>query len=103
MVVPYQHTGDLANLPGSTRAALMEYTAKWQARLQESIRAQGFNIGMNLGAVAGAGVADHLHIHLVPRWLGDTNFMPVLTDTKIINQSLQELYNQLTAKNGHNS
>lgn len=92
MVVPYQHTGDLAKLNPETRAALMEYTSRWQAILAQAVKAQGFNIGINLGKVAGAGVDEHLHIHIVPRWLGDTNFMPIFSDVKIINQSLEELY-----------
>jgi len=69
-----------------------------QDALQSVLKPQGFNIGINLGKTAGAGVKGHLHIHLVPRWTGDTNFMPVLADTKIISQSLGALYRQLKKK-----
>ncbi len=96
MVVPYTHTGDINKLTAETRAEMMEFSARWQAILAKVVCAQGFNIGMNIGKVAGAGVDDHIHIHIVPRWLGDTNFMPVLSDTKIINQSLEELYDLLS-------
>ncbi len=95
MVVPYQHTGDLAALSPNVRAGLMDYTSRWSAILAKAMKAQGFNIGINLGKVSGAGVDEHLHIHIVPRWLGDTNFMPVLSDVKVINQSLEELYAHL--------
>ncbi|NUM33927.1 MAG: HIT domain-containing protein [Candidatus Brocadiae bacterium] len=92
MVSPYKHTGDLSALDIPTRSDLMEYTTRWQKILSQAVKAQGFNIGMNIGKVAGAGVDDHIHIHIVPRWLGDTNFMTSLSDTKVINQSLIELY-----------
>lgn len=95
MIVPYLHTGDLTKLEPIVRASLMEYTMRWQVILAKTVKAQGFNIGMNLGKVAGAGVDDHLHIHIVPRWQGDTNFMPIFADVKVINQSLIELYQLL--------
>ncbi|MEO0084702.1 MAG: HIT family hydrolase, partial [candidate division WOR-3 bacterium] len=63
--------------------------------LKQIMKPEGFNIGINIGKVAGAGVPDHIHIHLVPRWLGDTNFLPVLTDTKIINQALKDTKQKL--------
>jgi ATP adenylyltransferase len=66
--------------------------------LQESIAPQGFNLGMNLGRAAGAGVDDHLHLHIVPRWNGDTNFMPVLADVKVIVQSLEAFYDALVRR-----
>jgi ATP adenylyltransferase len=63
--------------------------------LKKILKPQGFNVGINIGKIAGAGIEGHLHFHIVPRWLGDTNFMPVLSNTKVISQSLRELYNQL--------
>jgi ATP adenylyltransferase len=63
--------------------------------LKKNLKPQGFNVGINIGKIAGAGIEGHLHFHIVPRWLGDTNFMPVLSNTKVISQSLRELYNQL--------
>ena len=66
--------------------------------LKESLKPDGFNLGMNIGRVGGAGVEDHLHVHIVPRWNGDTNFMPVLNDTKIVSVSLDEMYKLLIQK-----
>ncbi|MBN1913501.1 MAG: HIT family hydrolase, partial [Candidatus Omnitrophica bacterium] len=66
--------------------------------LDKILKPQGYNIGINIAEVAGAGIAGHLHIHIVPRWKGDTNFMPVLNNTKIISQSLEELYKQIKAE-----
>jgi len=63
--------------------------------LQKTMKPQGFNLGMNLEKVSGAGVADHLHVHIVPRWTGDTNFMPVVNDTKLISVALKDVYEQL--------
>ena len=94
MIVPYQHTGVLEQLEPEVRSAMMEKVTQWQVLLKESLKAQGFNIGINIGHPAGAGVADHIHIHIVPRWIGDTNFMPVLGETKVINQALEELYHE---------
>jgi ATP adenylyltransferase len=68
------------------------------ARLKKVLKPQAFNTGMNIGKFAGAGIAQHIHLHIVPRWAGDTNFMPVIAGTKIISQSLSELYKQLVAK-----
>lgn len=95
MVVPYRHTGELVQLDAQIRGALMEYTMRWQILLAESMHAQGFNIGINVGKAGGAGVDEHLHIHIVPRWIGDTNYMAVVSDFRVINQALTELYQQL--------
>jgi ATP adenylyltransferase len=95
MVVPYQHVGQLAEVECATRAALMDFAVRWQAILVQVIHAHGFNLGINLGKAAGAGVDDHLHLHIVPRWIGDANFMSTLADMRVINQSLNELYQEL--------
>lgn len=95
MIVPYQHVGQLAQIDSATRGALMDYAVRWQAILVQVIHAHGFNLGMNLGKSAGAGVDDHLHLHIVPRWIGDSNFMSTLADMRVINQSLDELYQEL--------
>jgi ATP adenylyltransferase len=95
MVAPYAHTGDLANLDASTAAELMHVTQRSVAGLQRAYRPDAFNVGMNLGKAAGAGVPDHLHIHVVPRWNGDTNFMPILSETKVLPETLDQTYERL--------
>lgn len=98
MVAPLTHDGALESLAPAERAALMEGVVKAKALLDKVLSPDGFNIGINLGAIAGAGVADHIHMHIVPRWNGDTNFMPVLSDTKIVPQALEDLYARLRAE-----
>jgi ATP adenylyltransferase len=95
MVAPYAHVASLADLETGQRSELFELTARCEQILQQALQPQGFNIGLNLGAVAGAGVADHLHIHIVPRWAGDTNFMTVLGEVRVIPQHLDETYRLL--------
>ena len=97
MAVPYKKTADLASLGKNEIIELWELVVHAQALLRSVARAQGFNIGLNLGESAGAGVADHLHIHIVPRWRGDTNFMPVIAGTKTISEGLRALYDKLMA------
>jgi ATP adenylyltransferase len=95
MAAPYKHTGELDELAGSELAELMELTRRCKQLLQKALKPDGFNIGLNLGRPAGAGVLDHLHIHIVPRWDGDTNFMPVLADTRVLPQALDDVYEKL--------
>jgi ATP adenylyltransferase len=95
MVVPYQHEAQLERLPPEVLAELMQITARCTHLLGEAFRADGFNIGLNLGRVAGAGITEHLHVHIVPRWNGDTNFMPVLGQTKVMPEYLKETYAKL--------
>ena len=95
LVAPHSHEGDIDDLSPEERAGLMEGLVRTKAVLTAVMRPEGFNIGLNLGRSAGAGVADHLHFHIVPRWNGDTNFMPVLADTKVIPQALGDLYDKL--------
>ncbi len=97
MVAPYRHFPDLAGLNDGERLELMHLIEKGVEALKAAVRPDGFNIGINLGRVAGAGLDTHLHLHIVPRWNGDTNFMPVLADTKVIPQTLEELRDQLAA------
>lgn len=91
MAVPYRKVADLAELTEGERGELWELAMLAQRLLRDECRAEGFNIGLNLGACAGAGVADHLHLHIVPRWAGDNNFMPVLADTRVMPQALGAL------------
>ena len=89
MVAPYRHTASLDELDDAATLELLVLARQAQAALGKAFHPQGYNLGMNLGAVAGAGIADHLHLHVVPRWNGDTNFMPVLADVKVLPDSLE--------------
>jgi len=95
MAVPYRKTAELSSLGENEIIELWNLVTHAQALLRAATRAQGFNVGLNLGECAGAGVTDHLHIHIVPRWKGDTNFMPVLAGTKTISEGLSALYDKL--------
>jgi ATP adenylyltransferase len=97
MAVPYRKTGDLSSLGDNEVVELWKLVCHGQALLRAAVKAQGFNVGLNLGECAGAGVADHLHIHIVPRWSGDTNFMPVIAGTRTISEGLKSLYEKLIA------
>ena len=90
MVVPYRHVADYTDLNDAETRELASYTALSMTVLRKVSNAQGFNIGMNQGSVAGAGIAEHLHQHVVPRWGGDTNFMPVVGHTKVLPQLLAD-------------
>lgn len=95
MVVPYLHVADLTMLDSSVAGELFILTQQCVAIIQGEYAPHGFNVGMNLGRVAGAGIADHLHMHIVPRWNGDNNFMPVIGGTKLIPEALEETYTRL--------
>jgi ATP adenylyltransferase len=95
MAVPYRKTADLSALGENEVIELWNLVTHAQALLRATMKAQGFNIGLNLGESAGAGVVDHLHVHIVPRWAGDTNFMPVLAGTRTISEGLRGLYDKL--------
>jgi ATP adenylyltransferase len=95
MVAPYRHVGRYRDLTPEELAETMAFAGKAIGALEEDSGAHGFNLGMNLGQVAGAGIADHLHLHLVPRWGGDTNFMPVVGQTKVLPELLDETYQRL--------
>jgi ATP adenylyltransferase len=97
MAVPCRKVSDLSQLNEAEKLELWELAEEAQALLREAIRAQGFNVGLNLGKCAGAGVADHLHLHIVPRWEGDSNFMPVLADTRVLPEALDSMYRKLIA------
>lgn len=95
LVVPYKQVADLNDLTDQELADLMLMTRRCKNALTRVMKPDGFNIGLNLGKVAGAGVAEHLHIHVVPRWSGDTNFMPVIANTTVLPLALSELAAQL--------
>ncbi|ADC88778.1 histidine triad (HIT) protein [Thermocrinis albus DSM 14484] len=95
MVAPVDHIGDFLKLDEETALEIHTLTQKAIRVLKEVLRPHGFNLGYNLGRSAGAGLEDHLHLHIVPRWNGDTNFMPVTANTKVISQDLWDLYDRL--------
>jgi ATP adenylyltransferase len=95
MVAPRRHTASLPDLPATEHADLADTLRRSLATLTTVLRPEGFNLGMNLGQCAGAGVLDHLHWHIVPRWSGDTNFMPVVAGTKVMPQHLLDTYDRL--------
>ncbi len=97
MAVPYRKVGELPGLSDAEKLELWELAEHAQTILRKVIGAQGFNIGLNLGRCAGAGVTDHLHLHIVPRWEGDNNFMPVIADTRVFPEALDALYAKLMA------
>lgn len=97
MVVPYKQSPDLNGLTGEELGDLMKLTRRCQNALTEVMRPDGFNIGINLGRCAGAGIPGHIHIHVVPRWNGDTNFMPVLGSTTVVPEALGEVATKLRA------
>ena len=96
LIIPNRHVSDLGDLRKEERDDLMDLLEATKKLLEKKMNADGYNIGINLGRAAGAGFPKHVHIHLVPRWEGDVNFMPVTGQTKVISQSLQALYENLT-------
>lgn len=95
MVVPYRHVGDLVDLTDDEAAAVIAGAQRAVAALRLALRPDGFNLGINQGRCAGAGIADHVHLHVVPRWEGDTNFMPVLSDVKVLPEHLDRTAERL--------
>ena len=95
MVAPFEHVGTLPGLDAETVAEMMELAQRAMVKLEERYSPHGYNVGFNQGRVAGAGFEHHIHMHVVPRWGGDTNFMPVLADTRVMPQSLEESYKGL--------
>jgi len=98
MVAPYRHVASLEGLTEEERHEHFEIVSRSIKVLRQIFNPGGFNIGMNLGKAAGAGIDDHFHTHIVPRWQGDTNFMPVLSDVRVIPEALAETYQKLKGK-----
>lgn len=96
LVIPNRHVNDLKSLKIAEKREFFDMLEYAQDLLKDALNPEGFNIGMNLGRAAGAGIPKHLHMHIVPRWLGDMNFMPTVADTKVMSQSLKELHKQLS-------
>jgi len=95
LIAPYRHLDTLALLTKEEAAELMAFAQKSEKVLKEALKAEGFNLGINLGKAAGAGIEGHIHLHVVPRWNGDTNFMPILGETKVIPEYLSSTYLKL--------
>ena len=95
MVAPRRHTASLPDLPADEHADLADTLRRTLRTLEDALHPEGFNLGMNLGACAGVGVKDHLHWHIVPRWTGDTNFMPMLADVRVMPEHLLATYDRL--------
>ena len=97
MVAPLAHLANLEDLPPATANAITALSQRALRVLRQTLSPDGFNLGINAGKIAGAGVADHVHQHIVPRWGGDTNFMPVIGETKVLNEYLTKSYQELRA------
>ena len=95
MALPYHHARDLADLDELTRAEMMELVTKLSQVLGQVYHPEGFNIGINMGAAAGAGIEEHIHIHVVPRWQGDTNFMTAVGETRVLPEALEDTYRRV--------
>ena len=98
MVVPYEHLDQLQKLPAKAAQEMMELTQRLDGILRELYHPDGLNLGMNLGKAAGAGIAAHIHMHVVPRWLADANFMSVIGETRVLPESLETTYDRIKAK-----
>ena len=98
MVVPVRHTGLIEDLSQEETLDLMELVKTMTSIFKEEFRVDGINIGINIGRAAGAGLAEHIHIHMVPRWFGDTNFMPVIGETRVISEHLLTTYRRLKGR-----
>lgn len=96
MIAPYKHIAEFSSLSDQAKLELIDLLSLTKEVLDQVMRPHGFNIGINLGRSAGAGIEDHLHIHVVPRWNGDTNFMPILANTKVIPESLDKTWMKLS-------
>ena len=98
MVAPYRHVANLEELTDEERHEHFSMVSRGVELLKETFNPTGFNIGMNIGRVSGAGIDDHIHTHIVPRWQGDTNFMPVIADVRVVPEALAETYDKLKGK-----
>jgi ATP adenylyltransferase len=95
MVIPFTHVPNLEGLDAETRAEMMELTSRCTTVLREVYRTESFNVGINMGEAAGAGVLGHVHIHIVPRWAGDTNFMSAVGETRVLPEALEDTYRRV--------
>jgi ATP adenylyltransferase len=97
LILPYEHVSGLEELSLEIQAEMMHQVSYFSRLLRQAMKPNGFNVGINIGKAAGAGIDDHVHIHVVPRWQGDTNFMPVIAEMRVIPEWLDDTYAKLTA------
>jgi ATP adenylyltransferase len=95
MIVPFAHVASIEDLDAETRAEMMEMVSRSLGILRTVYHPEGFNVGINMGSAAGAGIAEHAHIHIVPRWNGDTNFMSTIGETRVLPEELEETYTRI--------
>ncbi len=95
LIIPYQHVSDLDATPRDTANEMMDLTKRSQTALREAYKPAGYNMGMNLGAAAGAGIVDHIHVHVLPRWIGDSNFISTVGETRVLPEELVTTYQKL--------
>ncbi len=98
LIIPVAHVADLDQLLPSVRAEMVEAASEWSVRLRATFNCQGFNIGFNLGTVSGGSIPGHIHLHVLPRWSGDTNFLATLGDVKLVSHDLESVYDRLLSK-----
>ncbi len=98
MIAPYAHVASLTEISKAAGDEMMDLAKRCESALRDAYQPEGFNLGMNLGEVAGAGVADHLHLHILPRWGGDTNFMSTVGETRVLPEDLSMTYRKLRGK-----
>lgn len=98
MIAPYAHLGEFHSAPKETTDEMMDLAKHCQSVLREVYQPEGFNLGINLGRAAGAGVADHIHMHIMPRWVGDTNFMTTVAETRVLPEDLPTTYRKLLSR-----
>ncbi len=102
MAIPFEHVSNLEELNAETRAEMMELTSRCTTILQKIYKTKSFNVGINIGEAAGAGVLGHVHIHIVPRWAGDTNFMTSIGETRVLPEALEDTYKRVREEFGNN-
>lgn len=98
MIAPYRHTGTIEDLDPGTLTCMTELAKRCMGAAREAFRPEGFNLGINISRVAGAGITDHVHMHVVPRWAGDSNFMPVVGDTRVLPLSLDQVWTEFSRR-----
>lgn len=98
MIAPYRHISSVEKMRTEENGEVMQFIQRMMKVLRETMNPDGFNIGANVGQAAGAGIADHVHFHIVPRWVGDYNFMPLMSETKVIPEALSDTYKKLKGK-----